>query len=93
MHPLKKEEEVLVPEHVWKDKGGEYFKKSQYVKTMKLDNVLRDDGYVYWIPNYVIKSPRESKSILIDPRNLKYRVLLIHKDKSQLRGTKVFEVY
>jgi methylase of polypeptide subunit release factors len=91
MHPLKKEEEVPVLEHVWKDKGGEYFKGSQYAKIMKLDDVLRDDGYVYWIPNYVIKSPRESKSILIDPRNLKYRVLLIHKDKSQLRGTKVLK--
>jgi methylase of polypeptide subunit release factors len=91
MHPLNKEEEVPVPEHVWKDKGGEYFKKSQYAKIMKLDDVLRDDGYVYWIPNYIIKSPRECKSILIDPRNLKYRVLLIHKDKSQLRGTKVLK--
>jgi methylase of polypeptide subunit release factors/chorismate mutase len=91
MHPLKKEEEVPVPEQVWKDKGGEYFKESQYAKIMKLEDVLRDDGYVYWIPNYVIKSPRECKSILIDPRNLKYRVLLIHKDKSQLRGTKVLK--
>jgi len=91
MHPLKKEEEVPVPEHVWKDKGGEYFKESQYAKIMKLDDVLRDDGYVYWIPNYVIKSPRESKSILIDPRSLKYRVLLIHKDKSELKGTKVLK--
>jgi methylase of polypeptide subunit release factors len=91
MHPLKKEEEVPVPEHVWKDKGGEYFKESQYAKIMKLDDVLRDDGYVYWIPNYVIKSPRECKSILIDPKNLKYRVLLIHKDKSELKGTKVLK--
>ena len=91
MHPLKKEEEVPIPEHVWKDKGGEYFKKSQYAKIMKLDDVLRDDGYVYWISNYVIKSPRECKSILIDPRNLKYRVLLIHKDKSELKGTKVLK--
>jgi len=91
MHPLKKEEEVSVPEHVWKDKEGEYFKESQYAKIMKLDDVLRDDGYVYWIPNYVIKSPRECKSIFIDPRNLKYRVLLIHKDKSELKGTKVLK--
>ena len=91
MHPLKKEEEVPVPEHVWKDKGGEYFKESQYAKIMKLDDVLRDDGYVYWIPNYIMKSPRECKSILIDPKSLKYRVLLIHKDKSQLRGTKILK--
>jgi len=91
MHPLKKDEEVPVPEHIWKDKGGEYFKASQYAERMKLEDVLRDDGYVYWVPNYVIKSPRECKSILVDPRSLKYRVLLIHKDKSELKGTNVLK--
>ena len=91
MHPLKKDEELPVQEHIWKDKGGEYFKASQYAERMKLEDVLRDDGYVYWVPNYVIKSPRECKSILVDPRSLKYRVLLIHKDKSELKGTNVLK--
>jgi type I restriction-modification system DNA methylase subunit len=91
MHPLKKDEEVPVPEHIWKDKGGEYFKASQYAERMKLEDVLRDDGYVYWVQNYVIKSPRECKSILVDPRSLKYRVLLIHKDKSELKETNVLK--
>lgn len=91
MHPLKKDEEVPVPEHIWKDKGGEYFKASQYAERMQFEDVLRDDGYVYWVPNYVIKSPRECKSILVDPRSLKYRVLLIHKDKSELKGTNVLK--
>jgi len=91
MHPLKRDEEEPVPEHVWKDKDGEYFKASQYAERMRLEDVLRDDGYVYWAPNYVIKSPRECRSILIDPKSLKYRVLLIHKDKSQLRGTNILK--
>lgn len=91
MHPLKRDEEVPVPEHVWKDRGGEYFKASQYAERMRLEDVLRDDGYVYWAPNYVIKSPRECRSILINPKSLKYRVLLIHKDKSELRGTNVLK--
>jgi len=91
MHPLKRDEEEPVPEHVWKDKDGEYFKTSQYAERMWLEDVLRDDGYVYWAPNYVIKSPRECRSILIDPKSLKYRVLLIHKDKSQLRGTNILK--
>jgi len=91
MHPLRRDEEIPIPEHVWKDKGGEYFKTSQYTGRMPLSDVLRDDGYVYWIPNYVIKSPRECKSILVDPRNLKYRVLLIHKDKKELRGTNILK--
>jgi len=44
-----------------------------------------------WIPNYIIKSPRECKGILINPKDLKYRVLMIHKDKNELRGTNVLK--
>jgi hypothetical protein len=46
---------------------------------------------VIWIPNYVIKSPRECKSIIVNPKDLKSRVLLIHKDKEELRGTNVLK--
>ena len=42
-----------------------------------------------WVPNYVIKSPRECNSIMVKPEDLKYRVLMIHKDREDLRGTKV----
>jgi len=91
MHPLRKDENTPVPEHIWKDKNGEYFRVSQYAERMRLEDVLRDDGYVYWVPNYVIKSPRECRSILVDPKSLKYRVLLIHKDKSKLKGTNVLK--
>ena len=42
-----------------------------------------------WIPNYVVKSPRECKSIIVKPQDLKYRVLMIHKDRGDLKGTKV----
>jgi hypothetical protein len=41
----------------------------------------------FWASNYVIKSPRESETICINPKVLKYRVLLIHKEKRELRGT------
>jgi hypothetical protein len=44
-----------------------------------------------WIPNYVVKSPRECKSILVESANLKYRVLLVHKDKKDLKGTNVLK--
>ena len=87
MHPLRKWEEPPVAEDVWKDKGGEYFKNSQYAEDFSLEEVLRSDGFVYWIPNYVIKSPRECKSIVINPKDLKFRVLMIHKDKKDLKGT------
>ena len=91
MHPLRKCEEPPVAEDVWKDKGGEYFKNSQYAEDFSLEEVLRNDGFVYWIPNYVIKSPRECKSIVINPKDLKFRVILIHKDKEDLRGTNVLK--
>ncbi|MCD6358771.1 MAG: hypothetical protein J7L90_02305, partial [Dehalococcoidia bacterium] len=39
----------------------------------------------------VIKSPRECKSIVVQPEDLKYRVLMIHKDKKDLRGTNVLK--
>jgi len=42
-----------------------------------------------WVPNYVIKSPRECKGVVVNPEDLKYRVLMIHKDKKELEGTNV----
>ena len=39
------------------------------------------------IPNYVIRSGRESKSITVVSKDLKSRVLMIHKDKKSLKGT------
>lgn len=44
-----------------------------------------------WKPNYVIKSPKECKAIIVQPEDLKFRVLLIHKEKSKLRGKNVFQ--
>ncbi|RLF03255.1 MAG: hypothetical protein DRJ59_01220 [Thermoprotei archaeon] len=43
------------------------------------------------VPNYVIKSPRDSRTITIDPSKLKHRVLIIDKNKEQLRGTNVLK--
>jgi len=42
-----------------------------------------------WVPNYVIKSPRECKSIIVNPKDLKYRVLMIHKNKEDLKDTNI----
>ena len=35
----------------------------------------------------VIKSPRECKSILVDPKDLEFKVFMCHKEKSELKGT------
>lgn len=42
-----------------------------------------------WIPNYVIKSPKECSKLIVDPKDLKYRILLIHKDREELKGTNI----
>jgi len=91
MHPILKNTEPPLVKDVWKDKNGKYFLTSQYATEFSLQDVLRPDGYVYWIPNYAIKSPRECKSILVNPSDLKYCVLMIHKDKNQLKGTNVLK--
>jgi len=95
MHPVKYDEwsrikEFIPKEDIWIDKNGEYFRKSQYASDYKLNEVLID-GNVIWVPNYVIKSPRECKSIIVDPKDLKYRVLMIHRDKRDLAGTNVLK--
>ena len=91
LHPLRKDEKVPILEDVWEDKEGEYFRRSQYADDFSLDDVLREDGFVYWVPNYVIKSPRECESIAVNPKDLKYRVLMIHKEKEELKGTNVLK--
>jgi hypothetical protein len=35
----------------------------------------------------VIKSPRECKSIIVNPKDLKYKVFMCHKSKDELKGT------
>ena len=49
----------------------------------------KEDGK--WVPNYIIKSPRECESIVLDKRYLENRVLLIHKEKKELKGTNVLK--
>lgn len=48
------------------------------------------DGNV-WIPNYVVKSPQEVKKIIIEPKDLKNVVLMVHEDKEQLKGKNVLK--
>ncbi|MDQ7029463.1 MAG: hypothetical protein Q9O62_06635 [Ardenticatenia bacterium] len=39
----------------------------------------------------VIKSPREVRTIVIDPSQLKYRIFMCYKSKEELKGTKALE--
>ena len=39
----------------------------------------------------VIKSPRECRSILIEPEDLRYKIFMCHRDKAALKGTAALE--
>lgn len=63
------------------------------IKQRKIENEfwIHRDNKGNLVPNYVIKSPRECKSIDVKPKDLKYRVLMIHKNKKKLKGTNVLK--
>jgi type I restriction-modification system DNA methylase subunit len=91
MHPLKRYELPPVLADVWRDERGTYFQSSQYAERYELDDMLRSDDSVWWVPNYVIKSPQECRSIVVNPEGLKYRILMIHRDRRDLKGTKILK--
>jgi len=70
-----------------------FYLTEEQIKRWKIEKEFwmdkNEDGE--WVPNYVIKSPRECRSILVKPEDLKYRVLMIHKDKKALKGTNVLK--
>lgn len=70
-----------------------FYLTEEEIKKRKIEKQfwMHKDEKGKWIPNYVIKSPRECKSIVVKPEDLKYRVLMIHKDKKKLKGTNVLK--
>jgi type I restriction enzyme M protein len=70
-----------------------FYLTEEEIKRWKIEKEfwMHKDESGNWVPNYVIKSPKECKSIIVDPKALKYRVLLIHKDKEDLKGKNVLK--
>ena len=70
-----------------------FYLTEEEIKRRKIEKEfwMHKDEKGIWVPNYVIKSPRECKSIIVKPEELKYRVLMIHKDKKDLKGTRVLK--
>jgi len=68
-----------------------FYLTEEEIKRRKIEREfwMHKDEKGKWVPNYVIKSPRECKSIVVKPEDLKYRVLMIHKDKKDLKGTNI----
>jgi len=72
------------------------FKSLKEIKKAGLRIVRNTKTGDYWLIEEeflkpVIKSPRECKSILIKPEDLKYKVLMVHKSKKELKGKKVLD--
>jgi len=72
------------------------FKSLEEIKKAGLRIVRNTKTGDYWLIEEeflkpVIKSPRECKTILIKPENLKYKVLMVHKSKEELKGKKVLD--
>jgi len=72
------------------------FKSLEEIKKAGLRIVRNTKTGDYWLIEEeflkpVIKSPKECKSILIRPEDLKYKVLMVHKSKEELKGKKVLD--
>jgi len=50
---------------------------------------MHKDDKGKWVPNYIIKSSKECKSISVNREELKFRVLMVHKDKKLLDKTNI----
>lgn len=68
-----------------------FYLAEEEIKRRKIEKEfwMHQDEKGNWVPNYVIWSGRESETIIVNPDKLKFRVLMIHKDKKDLKGTKV----
>jgi len=52
---------------------------------------MHKDEQGNWVPNYIIKSSKECKSITVKQEDLKFRALMIHKEKKSLNKTNVLK--
>jgi len=70
-----------------------FYLTEEEIKRRKIEKEfwMHKDEKGNWVPNYVVWSGREASSILVKPQDLKYRVLMIHKDKKDLKRTQVLK--
>jgi len=70
-----------------------FFLTEGEIKEKKIEKEfwMHKDKKGKWEPNYVIKSPKESKTVIVKAEDLKYRVLMVHKDKEELKGTNLLK--
>jgi hypothetical protein len=68
-----------------------FYLTEEEIKRRKIEKEfwMHKDEKSNWVPNYIIWSGRESETITVNPDKLKFRVLMIHKDKKDLKNTNV----
>ncbi|HUS49038.1 MAG TPA: Eco57I restriction-modification methylase domain-containing protein, partial [Candidatus Paceibacterota bacterium] len=72
------------------------FSNIEEIKKAKLRIIYNKEDNSSWLIEEeflkpVIKSPRECKSIIVKMEDLKYKVFMCHKSKTELKGTKAIE--
>lgn len=70
-----------------------FFLTEEEIKRLKIEKEfwMHQDIKGNWQPNYVIKNSRDCKLVVVIPQELKYRILMIHKDKKDLKGTNLLK--
>jgi len=68
-----------------------FYLTNEDIKRLKIEKEfwMHQDEKNKWTPNYIFRHAFETKSIIVNPQDLNYRVLLIDKEKSKLKGTKI----
>lgn len=68
-----------------------FYLTEEEIKRLKIERQFwqHKDENGKWRPNKIIKSPREAKSVILDPEELKNIVLFINKDRGRLRGKNI----
>lgn len=72
------------------------YKTLEEIKRAGLRIVKNSKTGAYWLIEEeflkpVIKSPRECKTIVVNPKDLKFKIFMVHKDRKDLRNSKVMK--
>ncbi|PIU67445.1 MAG: hypothetical protein COS84_04655 [Armatimonadetes bacterium CG07_land_8_20_14_0_80_40_9] len=70
-----------------------FYLTEEEIKRRKIEKEfwMHRDKKGKWVSNYVITSPRDCKSVVVNLKDLKFYVLMIHKDKEKLVNTKILK--
>jgi adenine-specific DNA methylase len=70
-----------------------FYLNEKEIKRKKIEKEfwMHKDEKGEWVPNYVIKTSRECEFLIVKAEDLKYRILMIRKQKKKLKRTKILQ--